>query len=62
MKQVVVEGKGKKKNHHHQGSNSPIYSSSNGGKNEKEMLTLIRDTDVKNRLLDSVGEGECGMI
>ena len=21
-----------------------------------------RDTDVKNRLLDSVGEGECGMI
>ena len=21
-----------------------------------------RDTDVKNRILDSVGEGECGMI
>ena len=21
-----------------------------------------RDTDVKNRLLDSVGEGECGMV
>ena len=21
-----------------------------------------RDTDIKNRLLDSVGEGQCGMI
>ena len=63
MKQVVVEGKEKKKTtKHQQGSNSPIYSSSNGGKTEKEMLTLIRDTNVKNRLLDSVGEGECGMI
>ena len=60
MKQVVVEGKGRKK--HQQGSNSPIYSSSNGGKNEKEMLTLIRDTGVKNRPLDSVGEGEHGMV
>ena len=61
VKQGVVERKGRKKKHQ-QDSNSPIYSSSNGGKNEKEMLTLIRETNVKNRLLDSVGEGECGMI
>ena len=58
MKQVVVEGKKK----HPQESNSPTFSSSNGGKNENEMLTVIRDTNVKNRLLGSVGEGECGMI
>ena len=31
-------------------------------KNKKEMLTLIRHTDVKNRLWDLVGEGKCGMI
>ena len=26
------------------------------------MWDIIRDTDVKNRLMDSVGEGEGGMI
>ena len=34
----------------------------------RKMVTITlyakqkRDTDVKNRILDSVGEGECGMI
>ena len=30
--------------------------------NDDPIYETVRDTDVKNRLLDSVGEGEGGMI
>ena len=37
-----------------------IYGISKGG-NDDLICETARDTDVKNRLLDSVGEGEGGM-
>ena len=62
MKQVVVE---RKKNTHkiviHLHTSVQMMEKKTE-KNKKEMLTLIRDTDVKNRLVDLVGEGKCGMI
>ena len=38
-----------------------IYGIQKGG-NDDPICEIVRDTDVKNRLLDSVGEGEDGMI
>ena len=29
---------------------------------QESICKRVRDTDKKNRLLDSVGQGECGMI
>ena len=40
------------------GNNDPIYKIAK----ETQMQDSRRDTDVKNRLLDSVGEGEGGVI
>ena len=39
-----------------------IYGIYNDGNNDPICRTAKRDTVVKNRLLDSVGEGEGGMI
>ena len=39
-----------------------IYGTQKDGNNDPICETAKKDTDVKNRLLDSVGEGEGGMI
>ena len=39
-----------------------IYGIKKDGSNDFTCETAERDTDVKNKLLDSVGEGEGGMI
>ena len=39
-----------------------IYGIYKDGNDDPYMQDRKRDTDVKNRLLDSVGEGEGGMI
>ena len=39
-----------------------IYGIQKDGNDDPLMQDSKRDTDVKNRLLDSVGEGEGGMI
>ena len=56
LKQVVVQGKGTKNTHKiviqlH----TPVQMVEKNRNNKKEMLSLIRDINVKNRLLDSVG-------
>ena len=49
------------KEKHHYSTLTHIYGIQKDG-NDNPICETARDTDVKNRLWDSVGEGEGGMI
>ena len=57
----IIQSEISQKEKHQQSILTHIYGFQKDG-NDDPVCETARDTDVKNRLLDSVGEGEGGMI
>ena len=57
----IIQSEVSQKEKHQYSILTHIYGIQKDG-NDNPMCKTARDTDIKNRILDSVGEGEGGMI
>ena len=57
----IIQSEVSQKEKHQYSISTRIYGIQKDG-NDDPICKIARDTDIKNRLLDSVGEGEGGMI
>ena len=57
----IIQSEGSQKEKHQYSILTHAYGIQKDG-NDDPICEIARDTDIKNRVLDSVGEGEGGMI
>ena len=57
----IIQSEISQKEKHQYSILTHIYGIQKDGNDDPICETAKRDTDIKNRLLDSVEEGECGM-
>ena len=58
----IIQSEVSQKEKHQYSILTHVYGIQKDGNNDTIYKTAKKDTDIKNRLLDSVGEGEGGMI